>query len=288
MYPRYSPDGTKIAVNIIEDETDIWIVNVETGALSKLTSGGSNENPLWWTPDGEHVTFISRGGAGERFDIYGQPAYRSGSAELLFTPFEETDGGRFIPGQWSPDGRTLVGQGVRGPGEKGMAILYLTVGESPGLRELVPSSPGTGKFAPAFSPDGKWVAYASNEPGGHEVYVTPFPGPGERRVISIGGGDTPLWSPNGKRIYYRTRSGDRIMVVDIVTEPEFDASQPQVVFGSADYKSGFVYFFPNFDLHPDGESFLMIRQVEEHPPPTHLNVIINWFEDLKRLVPTGQ
>jgi eukaryotic-like serine/threonine-protein kinase len=133
---------------------------------------------------------------------------------------------------------------------------------------------------PTFSPDGRWVAYQSNESGRDEVYVAAFPGPGMKVLVSTEGGAEPVWSRDGQELFYR--SGDKMMAVAIMIQPAFRASKPQVLFE----KPYAVYGPRNCDVTPDGQHFLMIKESEQVADVTHINVVLNWQEELKRLVPT--
>ncbi len=133
-----------------------------------------------------------------------------------------------------------------------------------------------------LSPDDRWLAYVSNESGREEIYMRPFPGPGGKVQISTEGGAEPQWSRDGKELFYR--KGEKMMAVAISAEPELAAGKPTLLFEGR-YLSGLSAGNPatNYDVAPDGR-FVMIR-VEERTAPTQLNLVLNWFEELKRLVP---
>ncbi len=130
-----------------------------------------------------------------------------------------------------------------------------------------------------ISPDGHWIANESNESGRRQIYVRPFPNVEEGKwQISRDGGTEPVWAPRGQELFYR--NGEAMMVVGIKTEPTFTAGSPVVLF-TGRYTSAFVV---NYDISPDGQRFLMIKAVEGSTG--QINVVLNWFEELKRLVPT--
>ncbi len=139
------------------------------------------------------------------------------------------------------------------------------------------------EFSPMLSPDSSWISYISDESGQDEVYVQPFPGGGGRLQLSVGGGSHPVWAPNGREVFYR--NGDEMMAVAIDTESEFSAGAPQVLFEGRFLGTGSVLEGRNYDISPDGQRFLMIKR-EQDVMPTELIVVLNWFEELKRLVPT--
>jgi serine/threonine-protein kinase len=135
-----------------------------------------------------------------------------------------------------------------------------------------------------FSTDGRWIAYDSNESGRLEVYAQPFPGPGRRWQISTDGGRQAVWAKSGREIFYR--SGDKMMAVEVETEPSFKLSRPKVLF-EGNYAGDIEWFgYANYDVSEDGQSFLMIR-TEEESAPARIHVVQNWFEELKQRVPTN-
>ena len=135
--------------------------------------------------------------------------------------------------------------------------------------------------APQLSPDGRWMAYASEESGRREIYVQAYPGPGGRWQISNDGGNEPLWSASGRELFYR--SGDRMMGVDITTEGEFLAGKPRQLFEGSYVRAAAGYVRANYDVSPDGQRFLMLKSVEQKPAPlTQIHVVLNWSEELKR------
>ncbi len=127
-----------------------------------------------------------------------------------------------------------------------------------------------------FSPDGRWLAYVSDESGRDEVYMQPFPGPGGKRQISTEGGREPVWARNGRELFYR--QGDELMAVEITLEP-FTAGKPTMLFEGR-YDRSYVAG-ANYDVTPDGQRFVFIKSSAEELAVTQLNVVLNWFEELK-------
>ncbi|MFY9527600.1 MAG: hypothetical protein WAR24_01705, partial [Candidatus Acidiferrales bacterium] len=141
---------------------------------------------------------------------------------------------------------------------------------------------------PRFSPDGHWIAYTSEESGGQEVYVQPFPGPGGKWQVSTEGGARPVWARNGRELFYLMPSTpSEIMSVEISIQPGFNASTPRSV---ADVPTELPVRFGNgrYDVSADGQRFLFTKASEENAPPGEVRVVLNWSEELKRLAPTGK
>jgi eukaryotic-like serine/threonine-protein kinase len=140
--------------------------------------------------------------------------------------------------------------------------------------------------APAFSPDGRWIAYVSNESGRPEIYVQPYPGPGGKRQISTEGGAEPVWNPNGRELFYR--SGNRMMAVDVTSQPTFSAGRPRMLFEGQYFAVQFPLTAAAYDVSADGQRFLMVKETESSTAVTQINVVQNWFEELKERVPAGK
>jgi serine/threonine-protein kinase len=138
------------------------------------------------------------------------------------------------------------------------------------------------EYKPVFSPDGRWVAYGSDETGRQEIYVRPFPGPGGKMQISTDGGTEPMWARNGRELFYR--NGDKMMVTAVETRPVFAAAKPKLLF-EGHYGTGIGGFEPDYDVSPDGQKFLMIKASEQESAATQLNVVLNWSDELHRLAP---
>jgi serine/threonine-protein kinase len=277
IYPRFSPDGERLAVTISEPgDTNIWVLNLATGALTKVTQQGTNNFP-YWTPDGERVMYLSvRTGGGCRIDW--KRADGHGESEPLVSP--EEPGEWLWPGSWSPDGETLVYvRELRSQAEHLPNIWIASRDGEPEPRMFVATA--VRDSGPVISLDGEWLAYVSGESGRREIYVQPFPDGGERHQISIEGGQEPVWSPDGQVIYYRRL--DQILAVPVTTKPQFRPGTAKVLF-EGQYAWG-AYPLPNFDIAPDGKSFVMVKEDEEWGKAAEIRVVLNWFEELKRLAP---
>jgi serine/threonine-protein kinase len=268
VMPRVSPDGRRVAAAIEEADSQVWLYDLARDALTRLTfAPGNNIDPVW-TPDGKRIVFK---GAGNR--LYWQPSDGSGAAEAMTNgPLSSND----IPSSWSPDGQAL-------------AILEVTPPQSVWILQLRDRKPllfdrgQTNESAARFSPDGHWIAYTSGDSGRNEIYVRPYPGPGGKYQISTEGGTEPMWNPKGRELFYRT--GNKMMAVDVTAQPGFSASKPRVLFEGAYVPT--PRSLPNYDVSPDGQRFLMLEGSQQGQTPVQINVVLNWFEELKRRVPSG-
>jgi Tol biopolymer transport system component len=273
LFPRLSPEGRRIAVGISEHETQLWLYDLARETLTRLTFEGSVNLNAAWTPDGKRIAFNSDK-AGPT-NIYWQLADGSGGREQLTnSPYSN------IPSSWSPDGQLLSFTEVGSATGYDLWVLRLSDRKpQPFLQTPFNES------VPRFSPDGHWLSYISNESGRYEVYVQPYPGPGGKWQISTEGGTEPVWNHNGRELFYR--NGDKMMAVDIATQSGFAAGKPKLLFEGRYERTPATS--PNYDVSPDGQRFLMLKSdAQEAAAPTQINVVLNWFEELKRRVPTEQ
>jgi Tol biopolymer transport system component len=247
-YPRFSPDGKRIAVGVLNGAgRDIWIYDTRATTLERLTTEGSLNTSPEWTPDGRRVAFISnRSGSSA---LWAQPADGSGPATRLMKrePVEEaalTHDGRFVVFRTGSNG--------------GSADVWYAALNGDTTAKPISANPSFTESSPRASPDGRWVAYLSNESGVSQVYVRPFPGPGPRYQVSTGGGLAPVWSPDSKRIYYIANR--QMIVADITTTPTFAVRSRQVLF---DTDSPTSINHASFDVAPDGAHFLMLKPTQD-------------------------
>ena len=141
----------------------------------------------------------------------------------------------------------------------------------------------SGSIHSTLSPDGQWLAYASDEPGQYEVFICSFPGHEGITQISIGGGTEPVWAPDGKELYYRNITGNKLFTVSFIGFPKLNIGKPLLLFQGNFSSAGF--FGRNFDIAPDGKHFLMLEYEKVKPTETRINIILNWFEELKKQLP---
>ena len=279
MNPSLSPDGRQVAVATREGSNyDVWVSDVERGTLTRLTSQPGEDHAPIWTPDGKQVTFASDI-AGDGPALWWRPADRSGPQQPLQKNEEPAAG---MPTSWSPDGQTLAFTDLLDPVTGADNIWMLPIED-----EQEPSAFLDTEFdesAAMFSPNGRWIAYMSNETGRDEIYVQPFSVTGRRgtKQISVDGGTEPVWAPDGRELFYR--HGDKMMAVAIEIEPELSVGTPRLLFEKR-FLHGPPWARRNYDISPDGQRFLMIQR-EQDLVPTEIIVVLNWFEELKRLVPT--
>ena len=276
--PRVSPDGARVAVAMLSQDgnEDIWVVDVARGTHTRLTSDPAVDTLPLWTPDGTRIAFSS-GRAGGASALYWMPADGSGVAEEL-TKAATNQGAT----SWLPDGTALAFYDV---GVGNYDLFTVKPGESP-VRFSATSFQERG---PAFSPDGRWLAYSSNETGRGEVYVTPYPGPGGRITISTGGGRSPRWSSNGRELFYR--NGRQVMVVGVEPGPTFRAGIPRLLFEGDYVQELELSGAHNYDVSRDGQRFLMMvpapaEELGENARP-RIVVVQNWLEELRRRVPVN-
>ena len=272
--PAISPDGRHVVMNVYEGllPVEIWSGDLERGTLSRLVSGGRSNSAPIWTPDGSRVTFQSTRD-GQRQNLYWVRADGSGAIERLTTSDYPQ-----VPTDWTPDGKTLVFYHVDPP--TGYDILTVDLAHGHVVKPLIvtPFNEHTSKL----SPNGRFIAFISNRTGRFEVYVQPFPGPGDVRQLSTNGGTEPVWSRDGHELFFR--QGDKMMVADVSITADFSAARPRPLFEGR-YEVSFVVPGARFyDVSPDGQRFLMLKS-DAATAPRQLHLIVNWFEELKRLVP---
>ncbi len=261
--PRLSPDGRLLALEI---EGDIWTYDLIRETTTRVTFDGGSRPA--WTPDGKQIVFTHSSG------LFRVAVDGSSGVERVF------EGTAHHSNAVSPDGQTLL---LHAHNHEGTDALTLKLdGQSEPQSWLATASRDTGT---AFSPDGKWIVYGSDESGQGEIYVRPFPGPGGKIQVSTDGGDQPLWIANGEIFYKQV---NQMIAAQVQTEPELIVGRPQKLF-EGQYIYGNVGPFASYDVTPDGQQFVMIKEGgSTGEARQEIIVVQNWFEELKRLVPTGE
>ena len=260
--PRLSPDGRRLTFALRGVDTDIWLTEVDRGGLSRLTlEAGENETPVW-SFGGTRVAY-SASRAGKPRTIFVKPSDQSGAEQVLHTSQLASH-----LTSWSRD-EVLAFTEFKGldgdiwvlpPGGKARPFLETPFNEHGAM----------------FSPDGKWLAYTSDESGQDEVYLQPFPGPGAKTQISTDGGSEPAWARSGSELFYR--NADKLMSVTIRQTPQFEPGAPRLLFEGiyeSDHRGD-----TNYDVTADGQRFIMIKSDRQF---TRLNVVLNWFRELREV-----
>jgi serine/threonine-protein kinase len=263
-YPRLAPNGSRVAVTVEDERTDIYSVDVDRGSLRRLTTTGSNTLPVW-TTDSNRVTYASRRKGSKGYDIYWSPIGESVEATLLVGG----DGSQF-PSSWSPRDEQLAFYELSN--EKARDIKVWSVQGQKPVDVLTTTANERGA---AFSPDGSLLAYLSDASGRDEVYVRPYPGPGPEEIVSSGGGTEPAWSTDGRLFYW---NNDQLFAAAIRSTPRLTVGAPVPVLRGAYVRSPAETGQPNYSVFPDGKSFVMIRPL--HNAAAHLHVVQNWFAQL--------
>jgi eukaryotic-like serine/threonine-protein kinase len=261
-HPRYSPDGRRVAVGLATDATnEIWLHDRRTGTFTPAVRSAARRPE--WSPDGRDLLFVRGGGMAE---LWRQPADGTAPAVRAQAPSER---GQPVQGIFTPDGRHLVYR----TGFNGDDVWYRTwEGDTTSLP--LAADPSFIERNTSISPDGRWAAYASNESGIYQVYVRPFPGPGPRHAITVDGGDTPVWSPDGRSIYY---VNGPYFEVAAITLPDLLVTRRRLFPHGAIMQE----WWRNWDLSPDGTRFLVAGSAGAIDRPEPLVVIHNWTAEVR-------
>jgi Tol biopolymer transport system component len=257
-HPRISPDGTKVVVSA---DGELWIHDIERGTRTRLRARGSR--PIWMSDSRSIMFAVQRRLYSVPIDDSREPLLiqSAGEGELIF------------PLGWSRDGRVFAYS-------TWIAATGRDIWMRPALGEPTSFVNTTrDERAAMFSPDGQWVVYAAKDTGRDEdIYVQPYPGPGDRLVVSRGGGMEPVWSPTGREIFFRSPDGRRMMAVEVQTRPLLKLGVPRLLFETP-YPVASTYW-ADYDVTRDGEAFLMVESADTAPLGVH--VVINWMTEVVR------
>ena len=284
--PAFSPDGKRLALEISDGKrNDIWVYEWERDTLARLTFAGETNSYPVWTPDGQRITYSSQEKGGPlnlwwiRADGAGNPQRLTESKNVEY------------PRSWRPDGKVLAFTQLNPSTNFDILTLLMEGDEKTGWKPGEPTpflNTGFLEVQPAFSPDGRWLAYSSNESEDYEVYVRPFPGPGGKWQISTGGGQYPKWSRDGKELFYRTTESKLMVASYTASGDSFSADKPQLWSPGQFTDRGLGFY--NFDVHPDGKRFAVLKApgTERDAAINKVNIVLNWFEEVKQKVPMGK
>jgi Tol biopolymer transport system component len=283
----FAPDGRHLVFTASDGtQDDIWVDDWSRDAADRVTHYNSGSESPVWTPDGRRIVFSSMLGEREVArtpNLYWQLADSSGALQRLTTSPNSQ-----APGSWHPSGKILAFTEQARQSHSTLMLLPMEGDEQSGWKPGTPTVFLSGAFdlrAPTFSPDGRWLAYMSNQSGQYNVYVRPFPGPGLQTTISTTGGELPTWSRTRHELLYGSRDR-RVMIVNYSVDGDaFHADEPRP-WPEAQLKAqrGVVR---GFDLHPDGDRLALFAPGEPGPAPKwdRLDLILNFFDELRRIAP---
>jgi Tol biopolymer transport system component len=289
---KFSPDGTRIALELNDGKrNDIWVYEAALDTLTRLTFGGEANLAPVWSPDGQRIVYTTMDNR-DQYDLYWKRADGAGDPVRL----TQTKNAKYA-GSWSPDGKVLAFEQRNADTFWGIATLSVEGDEKSGWRvgEPKPFSSGpSNQRTPALSPDGRWLAYRSDESGTPEVYVQPFTGPARRWQVSAGGGCNPVWSRKGRELFFRTATftgGQDVKVMSAaytISSDSFRAEKPRP--WSPGLFSILGLANTGYDVHPDGKRVAVLRAPDAGPNAavTKVSFIFNFFDELRRKVPSGK
>jgi serine/threonine-protein kinase len=269
--PRVSPDGHFLAAHLQGDENDIWMTDIARGTLTRLSmDAGEDETPVW-SPDGRFVAW-----SGSRGDvlrgIFRRRADGSGTEELIW----KLENHAHVR-DWTPDGRALILE-LADPA-RSYDIWRLDLSDTPAATPFIQTQ--FNERCSRLSPDGHWLAYVSDESGRDEIYIQSFPEPGSKLQVSTTGGDQPVWSRHGGKLFFRGNGA--IQEITFQTGSPPSVSKARSLFPDA-FESPQAGSHTGYDVFPDGR-FLMIQAASRSDPASEIVVVVNWTEELKRLIP---
>ena len=270
LRPRISRDGRRVAVDIRDPQTgqaDVWIYDLARRVSTRFTFEPSDSVFPIWSPDDSRIVFESNRKGSD--DLYQKVSSGTGNEE----EFLVQEGNLEIPTDWSTDGRFVAYNGIDNRKKAGWDLGFYSVAEKKASLFLAtPVNEANGRF----SPDGRWLAYASDESGKYEVYVRPFPGPGGKWQISAAGGGQPVWNRNGKELFY-VSADNKLMAVDVKADSGFEASTPRALF-DVHLKNATGW---RYDISPDGQRFLANTVVGE-ARANLITLVLNWAPETRR------
>jgi len=281
--PHLSPDGRSLVVSVQRDGNwDVWVYDLDREVATRITFGERYDADPVWSPDGRWIAYESE--VDGKDGLFRKRADGTGDAEVVLAP-----GAMQFPAptSWSPDGRLVMFQP---DGGRGRSDLYVVDVDGKGKPEPVVKTQYD-ESGGVFSPDGRWVAYTSDETGRREVFVTSFPPGGGKWQISDGGGSQPKWSGDGRELFFRSDEG--VMSARVAAEgSSLRAGKPDLVFRGP-FLGGIRglllpgFTFPDYDVSGDGRRFVMFTGGGSKQSASRARVVLNWFEELRRLTSAG-
>jgi Tol biopolymer transport system component len=266
---QLSPNGRQLAVSVMDSSTrtrDVWLYDTARGVRTRFTSEPTDEFSAIWSPDGERVVFIARRRGDDSLNLYQKASNGTREEERLLAT-----NGLEIPVSWSSDGRFLLYKTEAPNGD--LWVLPLTDDPKPFPFVNTRFNEASGQF----SPDGRWIAYSSNETGRDEVYVAPFQKPGGKLPISTAGGGSPRWRQDGKEIFYV--AGDDTLMAAALREGEsgIEVGDARPLFQTRFRNNTFPYA-----VTADGQRFLVNRSTDEVATAAPITLVVNWPATLKK------
>jgi serine/threonine-protein kinase len=271
--PRMSPDGRQVAVDFSQQGSrDVWALDMQQRTLTRLTFDNDGHDPVW-SPDGDRIAYATaRSGV---IGMFLQDAGGAGKPESLFVGSNATGVGAFVPGR-----RELVAFMTGQAGSWDLALVALDGDRTPKILLGTPFN----EWYPALSPDGRWLAYVSNESGQNEVYVRSFPDLGNKVLVSQSGGSEPVWSRDGRELFYRgfDRLATPLVAVTLRTSPTFSVVNRNPLFDLTEFEAAVPH--ANYDVTPDGKSFVLISQGRV----SEIVLVQNWVDEVRRRAPVAR
>jgi serine/threonine protein kinase len=265
---RISPDGGSLAAHKPGATFSIWIHDLERGTGRPVSPNDALAFHPTWSPDGSGMAYSSNQGGGSILNLFLWSPEDNGTVRQLTDRSVDQQ-----PQTWSVDGKKLI---FTEPGATDFDILEIGIEEGSLVQPLVATA--ANEVHPVMSPNGRWLAYTSDVTGADDVFVRRYPESDYEVQASAGGGREPLWAPDGKTLYYRLF--DAVMAVSAHDDGELRLGKPRLLFRGK-YLLGKAR--RSYDISPDGSHFLMLRMTDASSPPTEFVVVVNWFEELKRI-----